>query len=55
MLIRGRQRITFDIPPEDYQKVQEIATREDRSKGWVLRRAVKDLIRETEEANENNS
>lgn len=43
-LVKGRQRITLDIPPEDYKGITQAAEKDQRSKGFVIRLAIKKFL-----------
>jgi predicted transcriptional regulator len=43
-------RITISIDPNEYQAVEELAERDERSAAWVIRKAVKEYL---ERANSN--
>jgi hypothetical protein len=39
-------RLTISLPSELYDEITRIAKRDSRSRGWVIRKAVDQLIRE---------
>lgn len=48
----GKHRITVNLEDDEYQALQRLATGSDRSLAWLGRRAICDLIRQAENAND---
>jgi len=42
----GTQRLTVSLPTNLYMEIQLIAKRDSRSLGWIIRKAVENLVRE---------
>ena len=42
--ISAKNRITVNLEDDEYQALQQMATRADRSLAWLGRRAIRDLL-----------